>query len=263
MGLMSKFNLVLAMWVFATWVCGSVAHARIFNFKDTWVSAYVRGTGGLSNVGNDLFADTSGSSTRFKDEVDYNFSGELGFAFQLGDRLVFRAGVEGLQTKLVDAIGRNTSQVKIMDVESKATTFNPNGTIEIGFRNTGTSRFFAFAGAGYSTVKVTNDYSNVSAYGSAATFKETWAANVISYQGGVGWEAFIFDNVTFSVDAGWRQLDVTSLNYDSSATVIRGGATTSVTKGSKVTNNSGNVVNFDFGGYFVGVMFKFYIPPLK
>lgn len=253
----------------ASTMAPSAAQARIFNFKDTWVSAYVRGTGGMSQVEDDLYAKTSGTDTRFNRDVDYNFSGEIGFAFQLGHQAVFRLGVEGLQTKNIEVTGRRSSDSeKYMTVETTAAALSPNAVVEVGVYNTGTSRAFVFGGAGYSMVKVGHDYTLEAAAttdyaGSITPYKETWVGNAISYQVGAGWESFIFDNVTFSVEAGWRQLKVKDLTYDSNTTVIRGGSGSAVTSGSDVRDNNGNLVTLDLGGYFVGVMFKFYIPPLN
>ncbi len=257
--------LFLSLFLFS----GSVAHARVFNFKDSWAAAYFRGTGGVSKSSDNAYEHTSGSSTAFEDEVDYNFSGEIGFAFLLGDALSLRFGAEGLQTKSIIATGTNAAgTIDYMDVDSKSVAFNPNFTAEVDVFNSGTSRAFVFAGAGYAEVKVTNDYSMTAAgtgiyAGSPNTFKETWAASAINYNAGAGYEMFILDNVTFTIDAGWRVLNVTDFEYAAATTVIRGATSQAVAAGATVVDNFGNKPELDLGGAFVGVMFKFYIPPLN
>lgn len=242
--------------------------ARVFSFNDAWVSAYFRGTGGVSKVGDNAYEHTSGSLTAFEDEVDYNFSGEIGFAFQMSEFMAFRIGAEGLQTKGITVTGTNAAgTTDYMDIESKSVVFNPNATLEYSFLNTGTSRLFLFAGAGYSDVKVTNDYALTAAgqalYGAPASYKETWSSMVLNYNVGVGYEVFALDNVTFSIDTGWRFFKVSDFEYDSATTVVRGGASQSVAAGASVTDNLGNDIELDLGGVFVGVAFKFYIPPLN
>ncbi|OFZ11064.1 MAG: hypothetical protein A2Z20_02145 [Bdellovibrionales bacterium RBG_16_40_8] len=247
---------------------GNFAEARVFNFSNNWVAAYIRGTGGLSNVDKDMYGKTSGNSTAFDKGVDYNFSGEIGFAILLSNNMTARLGIEGLQTKEVTVTGESALGAKYMDVVSRAVVFNPGLTFEYSFRGTGTSRLYGFAGAGYSIVKITNAYeltaAGTTAYsGASASYTDNWYANAINYHVGTGWEAFLFDNLTFNLDVGWRQLDVSGFKYNSDATVVRGGGGVSVTEGTNVTNNNGRKPKLDLGGYFVGMTFKFYIPPLN
>ena len=42
------------------------AQARVFNPKESAVAAYIRGTGGQSNLSYSAYADSSGSSTLFQ-----------------------------------------------------------------------------------------------------------------------------------------------------------------------------------------------------
>ncbi|MEQ1664128.1 MAG: hypothetical protein ABL927_01980 [Bdellovibrionales bacterium] len=244
---------------------GQWAEARVFNFKTNGTSAYLKGTGAYSAIGDKAFADSSGSDTIFKDRVAYNFSGELGFSFLLKQGVNVRFGFEGLQTKSVDTTGKyRVNNTKYMDLNSKITVFNPNMALEADLKNFGTYRYFIFGGAGYANVKVINDYTvtaaGVTHYGSAAAYKETWAADVLSYQAGMGWEGFVFDNVTFGLDAGWRFLDISQFKYNADATIIRSLGSQAVAKGDVVVDDSAKNISLDMGGPFVGVTFKFYLP---
>jgi hypothetical protein len=260
-------NLIILSFVS---VVATPARARVFSFQDNWVAAYLRGTAGQSSVGDSATEDTSGNLTNvIENDVDYNFSGEIGFSFLLGDTSALRVGVEGLQTRGVSAIGNSTSvgSPKHMDIESKATVFSPVVALEWSFAGKDNTRYFAFGGAGYSQVKVSNDYTlNALAgadYGTAVTaYKDAWYANVLAYHVGVGMENYLLDNVTLSLEAGYRLLDVSEFSYQDSGSVLRGGAMTAVTKGGTVTDNTGAKVDMDLGGVFVGLMFRFYIPPL-
>jgi hypothetical protein len=244
---------------------GQWAEARVFSFQTNGTSAYLKGTGAYSSIGDKAFADSSGTDTIFSDRVAYNFSGELGFSFLLKQGLNIRFGFEGLQTKSVDTIGKyRTNKAKYMDLNSKITVFNPNMALEVDIKNLGTYRYFIFGGAGYANVKVINDYTvtaaGVTHYGSAAAYKETWAADVLSYQAGMGWEGFVFDNVTFGLDAGWRFLDISQFKYNADATVIRGLGSMAAAKGDVVVDDTGKKMVLDMGGPFVGITFKFYLP---
>jgi opacity protein-like surface antigen len=246
------------------------AEARVFSYQTNWIAAYVRGTAGQSSV--DAVGDTSGTETTFGgDEVPYNFGGELGFSFLLGEKLAVRFGIEGLQAKNFSSSGnRSTDGVKLMDVTSKVTAFSPVLTAEWYFKTMENSRAFWFAGAGYTTVKVANDY-NTTVIGNAdfnggtpiPAYTENWYADTISYNAGIGYEMYVLDNVTMSFEAGYRMMDVTKFNYGANSKAIRGTAATNVTKGSVVKDNGGKNAGLDLGGPFAAFSIKFYIPPLN
>jgi hypothetical protein len=261
-----RLKTLITLYILLT---AATAHARVFSFGNNWVAAYFRGTAGMSQVADDAYADTSGTDTLYTDEVEYNFGGELGFSFLLGDRIVLRAGIEGLQTKDMATEGKKSTGAKYFDVESRATVFNPNLTVEYSFNNQGTSRFYSFAGVGTSTVKVSNNYSPTTlantdyVLGGATPYKETWEASAQSYHFGFGWEASMFDNVTFNFEAGWRMLDINKFKYAAAGDVVRDAGEITVAEGDVVLDNNGKKVDLDMGGAFVGVMFRFYIPPLN
>jgi opacity protein-like surface antigen len=241
----------------------SISEARVFSFKDTWVSAYLRGTGGYSSVGNNAYDDTSGTATAFqnKDGAKYNFSGEIGFAFQFGSRLAARLGVEGIESKSTEA------NSQYLDVKSSVLAVSPDLTLEFSILNSDKSKLYIFAGAGYANTTVINEYAMATGQsqypGAPATYKETWKGTAISYSAGAGAETFVLDNVTMSFELGYRMLDVTDFTYGAAVTGIRGAATSNLTSGGKVKNNNGDAVDINLGGLFAGVIFKFYIPPLN
>lgn len=245
--------------------------ARVFSYNDNWFTTYLRGTGGLSHVGENAYDDTTGSNTQFNDEVMYNFSGELGLAFQFGEAVTLRIGAEGLQAKNIKANGVLASNPNnYIDVDSRVLSFSPTLTVEYNYAAVGYARLYVLAATGYSTVNVTNENTLNSgaatyySYAGVNPYKETWAGDpTFSYQAGTGIEYFAFDNVTMSLDVGWRILHVKEFEYKDTMTVIRGAASTNVTKGAIVRDNGGHPVDLDLGGFFVGVMFKFYIPPLR
>lgn len=249
-------------------IVADFAEARVFSFTNSWVAGHIRGTGGLSSVSNDAYETTSGSSTRFRnrDSVDYNFSGEAGFTFVLSDKIELQVGLEGIQSKNNKAKGYSAGGSQLMSVDSKVTVFNPTLRVGYIFKTVENSRLSTYLGVGYATVKVANDYSLTSAgttqYGGSATFKESWYTNTISYDLGASWEFFLFDNSTLTLSGGWRILNATNFTVEHDSAAIRGSTSTNITKGTDVTDNTGKDVSLDMGGAYVGVTFRFYIPPL-
>lgn len=245
--------------------------ARVFSYKDSWFTTYLRGSAGLSHLGDNAYDDTTGNNTKFDEEVTYNFSGELGLALQFSEEMVLRFGVEGLQAKNRDAKGVVASNPSnYIEVESSVLSFSPIVTAEYNYITLVNTRFYVLAGAGYSTIKVSNENTLSSgaataySYVDANPYKEAWVGKpTFSYHGGLGMEYFVFDNVTMSLDLGWRILHVEEFEYQDTITVIRGSSSTSVTKGATVRDNRGQTVDLDMGGLFVGLMFKFYIPQLR
>jgi len=230
------------------------------------VAAYIRGAGGMTAMNNEAYNGTSGNNTAFGDGPQYTFAGELGFAFLLSDTTAVRIGLEGVESKPISTTGTAYSNgATLMDVSSLVTVFNPNLTFEFAFENTGVSKLYMFLGGGYAIAKVNNSYSNVNtgAYGSAASYSETWQGNAISGTAGVGFEYHTFDNVTFALEGGYRYMKFATLTQDGSDTVIRGTTTTTVSSGQTVVDGYGNDVHIDMSGLFVGVMVRFFIPPLN
>lgn len=257
-----RFVLLVAIWIWA-----AVAHARVFSFSDSWMVAYLRGTGGMSNISDDAYAHSTGSNTTFDREVEYNFSGEIGLSLLMGEKLSVRFGVEGLKGQEVKTRGTLiTDPNDTIDIESSVLAFSPVATIEYSYLNLGAMRLYGFAGLGYSTVTVTTEHTlsadSKTYYAHPAnTYKETWEGDpTISYQLGTGFEYFTMDNVTISMDVGWRFFHVKEFSYKESATVIRGSTAVDVGRGDTVRDDGGHIIDLDMGGLFVGLMFKFYIP---
>jgi hypothetical protein len=247
-------------------VAGPV-EARVFDMSESLAAAYVRGTGGLSNVGDEAYANTSGTTTRFDEEVQYNFGGEVGFAFPMGESVVLRTGFEGLQTRELRDAGKTAAGGALLNVESTIVAFHPNVALEFNFMRSPKTRTFFFVGAGYATVKVTNNYDltteGVAAYSATQnSYKDAWKTTAMSYQLGGGFEFFILDNVTMAFDAGWRFLPTSGYTYNANANVVRAGSMRAVTAGGDVIDDRGRKPELDLGGAFAGISFKFYLPPL-
>jgi hypothetical protein len=244
---------------------GTSASARVFTMADSNVAAYFRGTGGMNMMGGTAYSTSSGNATYFDDKYKplYNYSGEIGVLIHMGESVSMRLAVEGLQSREVTAVGESGAGVKYMDVDSKIVAFVPNLTFEFKLSGTPNSKTYLFLGGGYATVKGTNDYTMTAAgttqYGGATNYSETVAGTGLMGQAGAGYEFVMLDNCGFSIEGGWRYLPVSKLKYQDSVTTVSG----AVTDGGTAKDFNGGTRKYDMGGPFVGVSFRFYIPPLR
>lgn len=239
--------------------------ARVFNPKDSSFAAYIRGSGGTSNLGHSAYADSSGADSRFelKDRPAYHYSGEVGVMFLLSDQSRFRIGFEGLQTREVDATGK-VGSTKAMDVTSRVLSMMPTANLELDFSQGEGSKYFTFAGVGYAKVTSTNDYDlnafGLGYYGLSGDYKETVSGNAIMGQVGVGAEWPAIDNVNFALELGYRYLVASKLNYENSHNTAEG---STVKGGAAKIKNGTDTRSLDMSGMFVGFSFRFFIPPLN
>lgn len=254
-------NRILAVLIPVLILVPSLASARVFSFKDARLAAFIRGTGGLSSVGQDPFATSSGTDTTIDGETKYQYSGELGLAIGFGDRTNVRFGVEAIQHRPVSqAKGLNPAGQERFELESDVFVFNPNVTLEYVFSSAGNFRLYGMAGVGMADVTVENHY-KMTALGttdySVGDFDEKMQGSGIESHFGGGFEVLFTDNVTFSADAYYRYLKIQTLKYKGDANTIV--SNTGVAKGDVVLNQDGNKRALDLGGLVFGFTFKFYL----
>ena len=237
-----------------------LAKARVFSYKDNETGAYVRGTGGLLSLDQDPFGNSSGPGTTISQSTKYDYGGELGFMLGLTPNLHLRLAAEVIQANPVAGDGTDASGATLFTLNSSVFVFNPNVAFEYVYSTHGNMRFYGELGVGYANVTVVNTYKMTSA-GTAALgvsdFNETMETNVLSGEAGIGLETLFTDNVTFLADFGYRYLPVHSLKYkaDVNNIVSPGG----VHKGDVVLNQDGSKRQFNLGGVFTGVAFRFYL----
>lgn len=241
------------------YLCPQFAFARVFDFNDESLAAFFRVSAAMSSVGRDAYGNAGGSGTSFGDEVPYNQSIELGFLLAIKS-VVFKFGAEAYQASTItDAAGKNASGTKLMDATSKIFVFNPNLVVEYSINFDSQSRSFVGVGAGYSTVSVDNDFRLTSdgqaAFPSVSDYIEKLDATVISYSLNYGWEYSFIDNVTATIEMGYRYMPFDELEHKADYTTFNG----AVTKGDVAINNNGSKRSFDMSGPYVGLAFKFYI----
>jgi opacity protein-like surface antigen len=252
----------ILLWVvFVSSVWAPAARARVFDFKDAGVAPYLRGTAGLSAVGQEPFNHSSGPDTTVDGSTKYDYSGELGVLIPLGGDLRMRLGAELIQHRPVsDAPGTDSTGKKLFTLKSSVNAFNPNVTFEYAYKTAGNLRYYMMAGVGYADVTVENAYAMTTDGQNdlhVGDFTEKLAAQTVSWHAGVGLETLFTDNVTFSFDAGYRYLPVKTLRYKGDVDTVL--APTGARKGDEVLNDDGGPRRLNLGGLTLGVTFKFYI----
>jgi len=240
-------------------ILSSRAEARVFDFNKESIAAYLRGTGVLSNAGDKAFSGSSGASTDLEGTVKYNFGGEFGVLFALASDVSFRAGIELYQTKPVsEGKGKSAAGADWFDLNSTVFSWGPVGTFEaVTWRGAG-SRVFIYAGGGYASITMENEYTMTAAGAtalSAASYTEKSEATAIYGFGGIGWETVFADATTLAFDVGYRYMPVSKFTYKADTATIQGAKT----KGSKVVNDDGSGRTLDMGGATMSVSLRFYI----
>lgn len=246
-------------FIYALVLLPCLAQARVFDYKDSGIAPYIRGTGGLSQLNQDAFANSSGNST-VNGSSKYNYGAEIGLMLGLSQDVHFRLGAEIIQESPVNGQGVDSSGSALYTINSTVFIFNPNAALEFVLNKKGNTRFYFQLGAGYANVAVTNAYTMTSAGQTAlgvGSFTENLYANTISGNAGFGMETLFTDNVTFLADLDYRYLPVTSLKYKSGVTNIV--SPSGVSAGAPVVNGDGSARKLNLSGIYAGVAFRFYL----
>ena len=236
-------------------------HARVFDFKSASTAPYIRGTGGTDPMGQDAFIHSSGSGTEIKSKSNYNYSGEVGVSLGFADAVNLRLGAELVSAIPVsNASGTNsTSGAERFLLNSNLTVFNPNVTFEILFHQRQTYRFYSLLGVGYAIANLTNSYKMTTPGTSELgvnDYDEKAIGKSVSYTVGVGFETTFADNVTMSLDTGYRYLQFQNLTHTGAGKTIAQGT---VAEGDILKNSDGSARRLDLGGPYVGITFRFYL----
>jgi opacity protein-like surface antigen len=246
------FILILS-WPFAV-------HARVFNFKETGLGVMLRGTGGMTGVADDAYGNSSGDGTSMDDESKYSYGGELGAILGLGEGFNVRIGAEILKPHPVKGHGKNPSDQERFELESSVFMFNPNIAFEIFLKKSDSIRFFGQFGVGYAMVDVENRY-DMTTQGTTdlgvGDFNEKMSGTAIAYMIGAGLETTMLDNVTLSLECGYRYVKISELKYTGDVNNIV--APSGAAKDATALNNDGTKRTLDLGGVFAGASLRFYL----
>lgn len=232
------------------------AHARVFDYKSSGVAAYFRGTGGLTNLNKDAFDKADGAGTKVSGSSMLAYGGEIGAMLNFGPNFHMRLGLEVMQPAgLSGATGSSPSGIERFKLDSSVFVFNPNVTFEYIYMNKGGLRFYSAAGVGYADVSVENKYTKSPTSDlSVASYNEKLGGTSLSGVFLMGMETLFVDNVTFALDAGYRYMPISSLQYKNDVTGFNGSAA----KGADALDINGKKRSLDLGGFIVGASFRFY-----
>jgi hypothetical protein len=251
---MKLFGLLLiALW-------SATAGARVFSFKDSNFGVMLRGTGGMSNLGDDAFGKSSGQDTTTDDQSKYQYGGEIAAVMGVGEKANFRLGAEIVRHHPVKGHGKNSSDAELFELESKTFVFNPNVAVEIIFDQGESTRWYGQLGVGYAMVDVENRYA-MTAQGAGelgvGDFGEKLSGTGLAYIIGVGLETSALNNATLSLEAGYRYLKISELKHTGDVNNIV--SPSGVAKGAAATNHDGSKRELDLSGAFVGAALRFYL----
>ena len=233
--------------------------ARVFDFSQEYLSTYIRGTGGLSNLNKDAYGAASGATTTFEDKVEFNFSGEVGVALSVS-QVTLRLGVEGLVPKELDGIeGKDGSGVNLLTLRSETLGIVPTVSVEIAVYQDASARFLVGIGIGKASVTVTNTYTltaaGTAALGGVTDYTEVAKGSAIGGNAFAGIESLFTDNVTFTAEVGYRYYQLNELKHDQSAATIVG----NVVAGDRAVNSDGSDRTLNLKGLYAGIGLRFYI----
>ncbi len=239
---------------------GESADARVFSYKEATLAPFIRGSGGLSQLGQDAFANAN-SSTAVEGDSPYQYGGELGLMMAVSTRLNLTLGAEVIQhSTYSSAPGTNAAGTELYKLDSSVFIFNPNVGLEYIHGQSGSLRYSAKVSVGMANVTVVNGYKMTPAGETALgveSFDEKMQANVISSSLGLGLETLFTDNVTFFTDLGYRFLQVKGLQHKSNTQTLV--SPEGVSAGDDAVNGDGSARKLNLSGFYLGVGFRFYL----
>lgn len=234
------------------------AEARVFNLQNETFAPYLRGTAGLSSAGKSPYAHSSGMTTEFNDEIEYNYTGEVGVLLT-SKHVGFTLGVEFLTSKKVSPVGSSSGGVEWMGLDSQIKgTFVKAGLL---FQRPSASpnyRSYVGFNAGFGKLKMQNDYA-LTADGttqySLTNVEEKATAETFLAEVTLGFEFSFADVSTMVIEGGYRYLKADDWKYDGSGTNFMG----TYNDGDPVLNHDGTARQVNMSGWFLGLGLRIYV----
>lgn len=252
-----KRQLVLMVFIFGT----ELAQAKLFNFSNASVAAYVGGgwAPAFVNTLNSKSSSNAATSVNVNSEHPYNLSGEFGFMTG-GAKANIGFGLELMRGKeLSDEIGRTSSGSELYSMTSEISVLIPKVRIELVVKSWPKSRLYLGGEAGWATLVARNSYTFTAAgqteYSGLADFYEELRGMTPVYGGSLGWEKIMSDTTTIILHGGYRGIVFNEVNHNRDVTTFQG----AVSKGDLAKDSSGNNRSIDLTSYYVGLFFRFWI----
>jgi hypothetical protein len=216
----------------------------------------MKGNIGSSSMERDAFARSDGATSNVAEEVQFQYAGEMGIYFATSNSIGIRVGAQGIYPQILDSVeAKNAAGAVEYKMTSRVFGVMPVVHVEYAFIATGNIRWYGSVGGGIGSVTILNSYNfePASPYG-LIDFVEEGTAWVPLYEGSMGFEFSLADNVTMLFDLGYRYLMATGFKHARSATTFLG----DVSKGSGLKNVGNGDREVDMNSGYVGLGFKFY-----
>lgn len=233
-------------------------YAKVFNITEASFASYFKGNYGISQLKDDAYEKSSGSQTIFKDSADFNWGGEIGFAFPSKDYSLKIGLLVVAPSVSSDIKGKNSSGTELMSLDSSVFGFFPMAHFEYYVAKNHLGRVYLSFGGGYGKVSMKNNYTFTAAgdtaYSPLTSFTEKATQYTYLVETAIGYEMSFVQSVTFSFDFGYRYSVARSLEYSGAGSDFNGGHN----EGDPVLNSDGTHRSLDLGGVFTGLSFRFY-----
>ncbi len=233
------------------------AEARKYDMKNEVFATYFGGGFGPSNVFDHAFTMAAGSGVQTDQLVRSNFSGEFGIILAIS-KLNIRLAGEYLVGRALSGVKGNVGATEYYDLDSKITAFVPMALIETEIWSKTETRIVIGGGMGVASVSLDQDY-QMTATGATnlgvASYIEKGSASAPTWRAYVGGETLFVDTTTISLELGYRELKVGSLQSTKDTTSLTGAQSA----GTTLINMDGSPRSFDLGGAYANIYFRFYL----
>ncbi len=255
--------MILIRALFALLFCGVavVAEARVFTMNNESFAPYISGSWGpsLENTLNSSSDTTSGVPVTLNSRHTFNSSGEFGLVYAT-PQVNMRFGLEFLRpSEIKDRSGTDSSGASLYSLNSEISVLIPKFALELSLKKWNTTRVYLGLGAGYGNLAARNSYSFTaagnSAYPGMTDFYEDLRGNAPMYEGSLGFESLLTDSTTYTITAGYRNLNFTSIKHNRDVTTFQG----SVSKGDIAKNIDGTDRTLNLSNFFVGIGLRFWL----
>lgn len=243
----------------ALMISSSVAHGRVFDFKNENFAIFFGIGIGNSFLGDGAYALASGApGVSFSKKDSTSRAAEVGLAYTL-KRINLRLGADYyMPADRNGVIGRNAAGVELFSIDSRVHAYSWTGNLELIFFSRPQSRGMIGAGYGMATANLSNHYlvttDGTAAYG-VGSYREEGQGTGTMFQGYLAWEALISDVSTAVLQLGYRDLHISGFKSNKSTTAISG----TQTNGGSIRNMDGSDRAVNLGGLFFGINFRFYL----
>lgn len=254
-----RLRAILIGSIFSTmFFTAEMSWARQYDMRSDTFATYFGGSFGISNLSDYAFGRSGGTGVRTDQVVRSNYSGEFGVAFT-SENGGLRLGLEYLMGRALSGVkGADSAGTKLYELDSKVAALIPMVSGEAPVWRGLDTRVLLGGGLGYAYVSLDQDYKMTAAGTSAlgvGDYAEKAATRVLTWKAYIAAETHFVDITTVTLEAGYRNIRVGSLQSTKATSAISGAQT----EGSDLKNMDGTNRAFDLGGAYVSLFFRFHL----